>query len=238
MRIGLIQTGSPRDIVIALPIAQWFVKSGHQVFWPVMEDCLAWLAAAMPQVEFLPVPEGLSPLFAYHDLPMALLHEAGCDRIFPLYSQLGSTSIADEHLAFSLKFDEYKYAVTGVPFVKKWALAECLRRDALREQAVLDELQVTRNYILVDATSSTVKLPEEWSLNHDIRTVPDPGGNPFDWLAPLEGASRLVIGDGLLSSLADQMNITADKHLVVSSGLSTTPVYANGWRFLLPGETI
>ena len=35
MKIGFVQTGSIKDIIIALPAAKWYVERGFDVFWPV-----------------------------------------------------------------------------------------------------------------------------------------------------------------------------------------------------------
>ena len=43
MKIGLLQTTSIGDIVIAAPIAQYFVAQGHQVLWPVSDRYQPWI---------------------------------------------------------------------------------------------------------------------------------------------------------------------------------------------------
>ena len=86
MKIGLIQTQRLGDLIIALPIARWFVERGHEVYWPIRYDLLPPMVAAQPDVNFLPiVPKGDGEkMFAYYE-PMQLLCEAGCEQIFPLY---------------------------------------------------------------------------------------------------------------------------------------------------------
>ena len=62
-----------------------------------------------------------------------------------------STEHIDRRLQ-SLKFDEYKYAMTGVPFQEKWKLR--IKRDAEREEALFQSLEITRPYVLVHDTGS------------------------------------------------------------------------------------
>ena len=149
MKIGLIQMQRFGDLVIALPIAAWFIRQGHEVYWPVFEPYHAAIQAAAPAVNFLPISaaESADKGELLYDLPLARLRALGCAVILPLYSVLGKGDFFDETLKNSLKFDEYKYAYAGVPFAEKWALS--LVRDPAREQALYDSLDITRPYICV-----------------------------------------------------------------------------------------
>src|SRR5215212_9129807 len=107
-KIGLIQSGGIGDIIIALPIADFFLERGFEVVWPLRESNFRIFTPANPDITFLSIPQD-DPLEAYHT-PMKMLEPHGCKQIFSLYSMLGKTKIPNEGLAWSLKFDEYKYA--------------------------------------------------------------------------------------------------------------------------------
>ena len=119
-KIGLIQTGGIGDIVIALPIADYFIEAGHEVVWPVRESNFKIFRETAPQVNFLSVTQ--DDRGQAYDTPMQMLREQNCGQIFCLYSYLEKHDVTNKSLACSLKFDEYKYAIAGVPFERKWKL--------------------------------------------------------------------------------------------------------------------
>src|ERR1051325_9272690 len=119
-RVGLIQAGGIGDCIIALPIADHFLERGSEVVWPInVEFCDAFRAAS-PKVTFIPVTKA-DPGVVY-DTPMRICKEQACNPIHCLYSFVAGRKVHDEKLFYSLKFDEYKYAVAGVPFARKWDL--------------------------------------------------------------------------------------------------------------------
>ena len=235
MKIGLIQTQSIGDIVIALPIAAWYADRGHTVFWPVNELYLEFLVSAAPYVIFIPISatpgQDLDNYF-YHD-PMAILLQHGCDRVFTLDRNYSRKDVRNLALAVPLKFDEYKYAVAGVPFSEKWKLR--LERDKGRELALHAMLNLTREYICVHSTGSDyfvpVTLPEAWSTRYQIVEITSLTDNPFDWLFTIENAAKRVLLDSSFANLTDQMNIR-DNYLILRSSIGLTPVLKNNWKFL------
>src|SRR6185312_9741372 len=123
--IGLVQTGAIGDIVIALPIARYWVEQGHRVFSPIDSRFFDFFREAAPYVDFLPVDvklTGVNNAVYFAEAPKAMLAAVHCEETHILYSFLGTYPLEHRHFAHSLKFDEYKYAVTGVPFREKWNL--------------------------------------------------------------------------------------------------------------------
>ncbi|MGE5537382.1 MAG: hypothetical protein ACM30I_02110 [Gemmatimonas sp.] len=237
MRLGLIQTRGIGDLVIALPIAQHFVALGHEVHWPVDSRFLGFMAAAAPEVRFHPIDPSdtgdQTPAYFY-DAPLAVLQGLGCDAIQCLYSYLTGRDVVNEKLARALKFDEYKYAVTGVPFSRKWDLR--IRRDAAREQALFDSLGVRGPYVLVHATASgasiNVNLAPQLVAGRQVIELTERTDNPFDWLLALERASLLVLIDSVFANLVEQLNFPNPKILMLKAAeVPFTPVFKNGWTF-------
>jgi hypothetical protein len=230
-RVGLIQTRGIGDIIIALPIADFFLQRGFEVIWPIDEKFLPAFRSAKPEVNFLGVPLDEGLMF---DTPLRLLQQHGCDPIFSLYSYLSIKKVYDERLARSLKFDEYKYAITGVPFSQKWDLK--LHRNPQHEQALFDRLKITGPYICTHDTGSDRKfdlpLPQDWIGNRQVIRIEPLTDNPFDWLLTLERAERLVLLDSCFSNLVEQLNLPNEKYLILRSPAAFTPVMKNGWRFL------
>lgn len=111
MKIGFIQTGGLGDVVIAAPIAQCYIEQGHDVYWPIDSCYYRCAQMAFPEINFLEIVRsktGFMTAEYFVGGPYVMLTELGCEQIFSLYSYLTGMSIANEGLARSLKFDEYK----------------------------------------------------------------------------------------------------------------------------------
>jgi hypothetical protein len=243
VKIGLIQTQGIGDIIIGLPIAKWFTDRGHQVFWPVSEHFVDFLALTVPYVTFLGIvnDDRLSFTQYCYDKPLESLEKYGCDRILVLNMNLPAEHTLDRRLASSLKFDEYKYALAGVPFSEKWTLS--LTRDPGREQALHKSLELGDTpYICIHGSGSDfkgeLKLPPGWRETYKIVEIAPITDSPFDWLYTIEHAAKLVLIDSMFANLVEQLNIGVDKYLIQRSVTALTPVYKNGWRFCWPGDTI
>lgn len=237
--IGFIQTRGIGDIVIGMPAATHHAQRGHRVVWPVDSRTCGFLAAAFPWVEFLPVPpEWATPdpgEYYYHG-PLRLAREAGCDRIFTLYSKLplpGVTAV-DEALSQSLTFDAYKFAAAGVPFAEKWNLR--MERDPRREVALFESLGLEGEYVCVHGRAHdnafSFAFPEQWRERYRFVEVDALTGSPFDWLYTLEGAARLVLVDSVFSNLVEQLGLPNEKWCLLRSPADFTPVLRNAWHFL------
>lgn len=236
MKIGLIQTRGIGDLVIAAPIAQHFLDDGHEVFWPLDARFVPFAEPAFPGIRFLPVDAavtGPATLEYFHGAPLRALAEAGCEAVHCLYSFLSGLPVVQEHLARSLKFDEYKYAVAGVPFARKWALR--IARDRAREQALSQRLGLRDPYVLVHETGSDyrlhIALPPDIEATHQVVRMEDLTDSPFDWLGALEGAAMLVCVDSVFANLADQLDLCPRKYLFLRSPIQATPVFRSGWQF-------
>jgi hypothetical protein len=236
-RIGIIQTRGIGDIVIALPIAAAFAERGDEVFWPVDAAWLPFLQSAAPYVEFLDVPSDAPSRDYFVSIPRAKLQAAGCETVHLLYSELHleGEKIHNERFAQALKFDEYKYAVSGVPFARKWDLQ--IGRDAGREERLFDSLALgSAPYICMHRQGSgfaaQLDILPEWRRDYRIVEIDERTDSPFDWLATLERAAKIVCIDSCFSNLVEQLNFDNEKYLVLRSARPLTPVYKNGWRFI------
>jgi hypothetical protein len=240
MRIALIQTCAVGDIIIALPIAQHFVRQGHQVVWPIDEIYFEFFKEAAPEIDFMPVPRaytGVETLAYFLTFPLRIAEHFGCDRKYILYSSLGELDLGNERLAGALKFDEYKYAVAGVSFSKKWDLALC--RNSEREQLLLDSLSLslTDDYVVVQESSgdgsirASIDVPP--ALQNTCRIIPIQGltMSLFDWIPVLENAKELFLIDSAPANLVEQLRINTKKTLYLRSPMSHTPVFAQNWLF-------
>lgn len=241
MKIGLLQTHALGDIIIALPIAQYFIREGHEVYWPIDEIYLAMIEEAIEEkIQFIPIRRSENAFLSldyFVNVPISRLKSIGCDKIFPLYSALGQAGkeIINETYFNSLKFDEYKYAISGVPFQEKWNLK--IRRNTQREKSLVEKLNIKKSFILVheiagDGEVTKISLPYEIKSNFQIISISHLTNSIFDWLGAYELASGIFLIDSAHSNLVEQLNIGINKHLKVRSSVNFTPVFKNGWIFL------
>lgn len=236
-RVGLIQTRGIGDIIIALPIADYFEELGFEVIWPIDERFVPAFTAAKPSITFLPVPAVEDdPKSYFLTTPLDLLAKYKCERTIILYSYFGSMNICDTRLSAALKFDEYKYAVSGVPFDRKWSMK--LERDMVREQDLFKSLNIEEEYVCFHGQGSDMinplTMPLSISKGMRVVNIESLTDRPFDWLLTLERATKLVLIDSCFSNLVEQMNLGNDKSLILRSPVAFTPVYKNNWKFLSP----
>jgi hypothetical protein len=231
MRIGLIQSGGIGDIIIALPIADFFLERGDEVHWPVEDIHLPIFKAVKPKVNFIPLPPGDGLVYLR---PQACLKELGCDRIIAMPSYSIEPDAYDKKLHESLKFDEYKYAMAGVPFARKWNLR--IVRDMQRETALKQQLNITRPYICIHKYGSDhnvqINFPQPVMEQFQMVEIAPLTSSPFDWLSTIEGASKVVMIDSCFSNLVEQLNLPMEKYFILRSPIQFTPVLKNGWIFL------
>lgn len=234
--VGIIQTRGLGDIVIAAPIAQHYIDRGYSVYWPVDSRFLSAVQSAFSAVHFLPVDpyvHGSASYEYFYGEPLRLLQAYACDQIFPLYSYLSGLDVVNEKLAKSLKFDEYKYAVAHVPFDEKWQLK--IQRDIKREMDLRNRLDIRAPYVLLHEEGSNFKLeiqlPPDVTERLQVVRMSALTDNPFDWIGVMESASMLVCVDSCFANLAEQMDLCADKYLMLRSDIKATPVFKNGWKY-------
>jgi hypothetical protein len=233
MKVGLIQTRGIGDIIIALPIADFFLDRGDEVHWPIDEVFVPMFRRVKPDVHFIPIARTATYDY-FHDTPLARLRDVGCQRIIPLYSFLRERAVHDQRLTKALKFDEYKYAVAGVPFARKWELR--IHRGHEREEHLDRRLNITGPYICVhrEGTDRTidVDLPREWLDQYRLVDVSPMTDSIFDWITTFERAAKLVLLDSCFANLVEQLNIQVEKYFVLRSAIYLTPVLKNGWGLI------
>lgn len=232
-KLGIIQSRGLGDIIIALPIALHYHERGHQVHWPVVDQWVEQLTHAVPWVKWIPVPADRGPFF--YDVPHQRLKNLGCEEIICLYNALtGHPEFSAEPQFQFTTFDQFKYVQAGVPFLDKWRLRDCIKRDFTRERALYDRVITNKNYVVTHLNSSehTVKfdasvIPTDWQI---VPITND--GYIFDWLTILEGAQSLVMTNSVFANMVDQMNIGDDRYYIPLHHLNWSPVWGGHWTWL------
>jgi hypothetical protein len=132
----------------------------------------------------------------------------------------------------SLKFDEYKYAISGVPFCEKWNLS--LQRNPEREDALFNKIIKNKKYVVEHLTGSNCKInnPIKFDPSVQIVKITPETDNIFDWIKILENAESLVMVDSCFSNLVEQLGITKQKVFILRSDVRFTPVLLSNWNIM------
>lgn len=230
--IGIIQSRGIGDIIIALPIAKWYSERGFHVHWPIDESFFPSFSSVVDYVNFIPFKFSHT-IRGFLAEPMRMLNELGCDPIIPLYSFLSGANLPRRDLFGSLKFDEYKYAISGVPFCEKWNLS--LKRNLGRENALFQKIIKTEKYVVEHLTGSNCHFdnPFNFDPSFQIVKITPETENIFDWIKILENAEFLVMVDSCFSNLVEQLGITKQKAFILRSDVRFTPVLLSNWKIMV-----
>ncbi len=236
-RLGLIQPRGIGDIVISLPIAKYYHNLGFEIHMPIFKDFRKSFEKTAPYVHFYDI-DSLITVDDYYYTPLKLLRDLKCDLIFNLMSHMSTHPELVQAPALSkfLKFDEYKYALTKVPFHEKWNLS--ISRDSIREQALFEQCLAHKKgkYIVIQTDGSNINLPlsifSQLIGDRNYIQLTNITDNIFDWLKILECADELILIDSSIANIVEQLNFKNTKKLILRSNVSFTPVFKNGWEFI------
>lgn len=238
MKIGLIQTRGLGDIVIAIPVAMHFISLGHKVYWPIDSEFIDSFSDTFPDIEFLPIYRsrtGDSTAEYFYYQPLQELTKLSCDNIYCLYSHLTGFNLGNERLRESLTFDAYKYAITNTPFHLKWNFKP--RRNAIRESNLFKILNLdpTEKFNIIQDAGSNLKVNlTTYIENKKIRNIfiTPLTENIFDWLGVIERCESAYFLDSVYSNIVEQMNLCANKSILLRSPAAFTPILKNNWKYI------
>jgi len=212
-RIGIVQSRGLGDIVIALPIAwHYHTIENYDIYWPICEEFVPSFRDSAPWVNWISIPTDPQGKF-FLETPLLALEKVGIgeDKLLYLYQYLSSDpERTDPDLFAMCKFDQYKYAITNVPFIKKWELKHCVKRDPAREKSLFESVVKQDRYMVYQGKASDVAYEIDLSSidpavqRIEITELTD---NIFDWLLVLEGAETLILIDSVFANLIDQLGL-------------------------------
>lgn len=238
MKRGIIQSRGLGDILIALPIAKQYHDDGDEIVWPVCAEFYNSLAAAAPWITWVSMETDAAGKF-FVETPLLVFKEHGVDpnSALYLYHYLNSQpQMTDPELFNILKFDQYKYQISGVPFLKKWTLSSCIKRDKVREKAFKKSLKLPNRYALTHSVGSNSRIDIDTSwIDPAVKVIEITAlsDNIFDWLSVIEGAEIVACIDSVYANLIDQMCIKGpDLYWVRRSPWDLTPVLGNDWTII------
>lgn len=243
-RLGIIQSRGLGDLVIALPIADYYRQQGWDIYWPICEEFMQSMTLSVPWVHWIPVPTDSGAFF--YDVPKQRLKNLGVEEIICLYQSLTGHPEFAQRPEFQITgFDQIKYHIAGVPFLHKWRLKDLITRNTEREQQLKDQLgiKVGQPYVAVHLQGSDHRagidpnwIPKDWQI---VEVKPQTQ-SVFDWIGVLEGADCIIAVDSVIANLVDQLGIAdqVDSYFIPRSHIHLTPVLGCAWRVLDPSPDV
>lgn len=236
-KFGIIQSRGLGDIIIALPIAKHYANQGYEVIWPICEEFWGSVKHHAPWVKWVPIVTDSQGDFFYTE-PLKRIKAFGCTEFICLYQSLNVVPELSKVPYFQIQhFDEFKYSKAGVPFLEKWNLESCIKRDMGAELALRSKLTTPdKEYYVTHFEGSNFKvtpdlsnIPPEWKrINITEGITP----SIFDWITLIKGAQALICVDSAVSNMVDQLKIDVDKYWIPRSHIHLTPVLGTLWTML------
>ena len=238
--IAFIQSRGLGDLFIALPIAGWYKDRGHTVYWPICEEFYPTMSQCAPWVNWIRLKTDPQGKFFYDAPKLALKYIVPEDRHINLMQFLSNRpEDSDPDIFPILKFDQYKYAVAGVPFLWKWKLADYIARNPVAEDALYNKLVKKSRYIVAHLAGSDRRVELDFTEveRQGVQVIRIEEGftdNALDWLRIIKGAEALYMIDSCYSNLVDQLGITVEKTFIRRSKMDLTPVLGGEWNYMSP----
>lgn len=242
--LGILQSRGIGDIIIALPIADYYRDQGHTIYWPICAEFISHFEHTVPWINWIPVPTDRQGAFFY-DTPVDYLQQLGVTDCICLYQALSGHPEFSARPEFQIQsFDQYKYSVAGVPFLKKWQLSNCITRQLDRELQLKQSVTDGRPYVVTHLIGSdhvcdldiAHLIPTDWQI------VPVTAHTDciMDWITTLQHAEAIVAVDSVVANLVDQLGIAqqVDSYFIPRSHIQLSPVLGWDWTILEPSESI
>jgi len=239
MKRGIIQSRGLGDIIIALPIAHYYyTEHGDEIYWPICQEFIEHFQRHVPWVTWLPCVDKTG-LFFYEE-PVQLLAEVGVEDTLYLYQYLSSyPELTDPELFSILKFDQYKYWIAGVPFLRKWRLSECITRDVEAEEDLLASLGISGDYCVIhtEASDYSVKFDRSW-IDPGVQVIEIKGNETYsilNWIPIISGASKFIGIDSSIANMVDSMGICGPDLYWIrkrNPGWDGCPVLGSTWTII------
>ena len=232
-KLGLIQTGGLGDIHIALPIALYYQKKEHEIYWPIFDYWVEQMKHYVPWVNWIGVSKE-NKEHAYNE-PISILNSLGVEKKIPLYNFLGSNlELSNTPYFPHVSFDEFKYIKADVPFHEKWNLNKCIQRDSKRESLIFNKYVKQENYVVTHLKASIHTADFDKSLipeNFQIIEI-DNDGFVLDWLKVIEKAKMIFMTNSVMANITEQLNIGKCRHYIPRTNVFINPTFINNWIWL------
>ena len=241
MKRGIIQSRGLGDILIALPIARAYYERGEEIVWPICEEFYGSVKDSVTWVTWVPMKaDDRGAFFLEQPLKIFKYHDVDPNSALYLYHYLNTVPELTEPELFNiLKFDQYKYWKSGVPFRQKWTLDRCITRDPAAELSLRSALGIKQGdrYAVVSMKGSNFQaaVPQGF-FDPSVRLISVDDNltdSIFDWLGVIESAEACVCVDSAVANMIDQLCIEGPRlYWIRRSPWDLTPVLGCTWTII------
>lgn len=239
----IIQPGRIGDIIICLPIADYYHNQGYKITWFVHES-MAVLFDYVDYVNCSIIKNSEGDL--RHSVPiiykkLASVKPGEKDIILDLSIGFAGHKDDNSWKNEGLSFDRWKYKEAKVTFGMKYLLN--IKRNKQKEKRLANLLRLPSAYNVIHEVGSRGSYQFTQEVN--IRTVPVlPIENftVFDWIPILNGAKKIFCVDSCISNLINQLSIGIGRRFFRPWDRVRTqkrkilmPEIASDWRIIEPG---
>lgn len=225
--IGIIQPGRLGDLIICLPIANYYNSKGYYVYWPIFKQFLEMFKEAAPHINFIPVTDNVWNCVSE---AFNVLKEANVTKVLDLAATFPGSNCTDEYVTLGdgfgqEKFDEFKYRLAKVPFKNKWELT--YNRNLDKEQEIYNQYVKQNKFDLVGLKHSKGEANVQVLSKNQVIHINE-SHSIFHWRKILEKADNIVLVDSAMANLVEQLNLPNKKIIIQKQG-QPTPTIKNEW---------
>lgn len=196
------------DAIFAQGIAQYYIRGGYKVYWPVIDEYLKDLERAYPDIIWLPENMYLSPgKYNVETVQYDLLHAL----FAPLFWSNTFGGVLNEYKnVMRLKYDMYGLDWTTWKDHGQW------KRNAFKEMELMELVGVYpgQKFNLVStefARDKTAHVPEILNGLSTIHVKKLEGFSLFDWAGVMERATEIHFVSSSNIFLLEMLSLDAER---------------------------
>jgi len=226
--IGILQPGRLGDLIICLPIANYYNSKGYYVHWPIFKQFVEMFKEAAPHINFIPVTDNV-----WNCIPESInaLNKVKVKKIIDIAATFPGSKCTDEYVKLgdgfgNEKFDEFKYRLAKVPFENKWELI--YNRNFVKEQEIYNQYVKQDKFDLVGLKHSRGEVNVQILSKNQVIHINE-NHSIFYWRKLLEEAENIVLVDSAMANLVEQLNLSNKKIIIRKPG-QPIPTIKNKWE--------
>jgi len=226
--IGILQPGRLGDLIICLPIANYYNSKGYYVHWPIFKQFVEMFKEAAPHINFIPVTDNVWNCISES---INALNEVKVKKIIDIAATFPGSKCTDEYVKLgdgfgNEKFDEFKYRLAKVPFENKWELI--YNRNFVKEQEIYNQYVKQDKFDLVGLKHSRGEVNVQILSKNQVIHINE-NHSIFYWRKLLEEAENIVLVDSAMANLVEQLNLSNKKIIIRKPG-QPIPTIKNKWE--------
>jgi hypothetical protein len=227
-KLGIIQPGRLGDLIICLPIANFYYERGYRVYWPIFHKFVTMMTEAAPYIDFRPTTDDV-----YHCVPQAKSMLYKCDEILDLAATFPGSQVTEQYVkegdGFGKeRFDEFKYKIAKVPFNEKWNLK--YDRNLKEEERVFTSYVKQEKFDIFSIKHSKGKLNVSFESKHQLIEINE-NHSIFHWRKVLENAQTIALVDSAMANFVEQLQTKNKKILLMKPG-QPGPTFRGDWKII------